>query len=215
VKLNEQALFWLDSWVDPRTNTNEIARANARAVGVHIAGLQSHIQRLEAAIRERVALCCSCVGTGLTTVAGPDCFSSEVVSCPDCADLRTALTADGELIMARTAQQKLIDLLWELTDDSEVHARTGDVLLTLQRQQATEMYKLFWRLGGKYREGLKEVGWSPPPRGRCGPADDPNAPFRWICIHCDTVSGIDDQACLGCKKPRYPALATASGEVKP
>jgi hypothetical protein len=122
--------------------------------------------------------------------------------------------SDGELIMARTAQQKLIDLLWELTDDSEVHARTGDVLLTLQRQQATEMYKLFWRLGGKYREGLKEVGWSPPPRGRCGPADDPNAPFRWICIHCDTVSGIDDQACLGCKKPRYPALATASGEVK-
>jgi hypothetical protein len=94
VKLNEQALFWLDSWVNPKTNTNEIARANARAVGVHIAGLQKHIQHLEAAIRERAALCCSCVGTGLTTVAGPDCFSSNVVSCPDCADLRTALTAD-------------------------------------------------------------------------------------------------------------------------
>ena len=34
--------------------------------------------------------------------------------------------------------------------------------------------------------------------------DDPNAPFRWICIHCNTVSGIDDRICLGCRKPRYP-----------
>lgn len=63
--------------------------------------------------------------------------------------------------MAKTAQQKLVNLLWDLTDDSEEHARTGEVLLTLQSQQADEMYKLFWSLGGKYRSVLKEVGWSP------------------------------------------------------
>ena len=37
--------------------------------------------------------------------------------------------------------------------------------------------------------------------------DDPNAPFRWICIHCSTVSGTDDQHCLGCGKARYPLTA--------
>lgn len=63
--------------------------------------------------------------------------------------------------MAKTTEQKLIGLLWSLTDDSEEHAQTGDVLLTLQKEQATEMYRLFWRLGGKYREGLKAVGWQP------------------------------------------------------
>lgn len=63
--------------------------------------------------------------------------------------------------MAKTTEQKLIGLLWNLTDDSEEHAQTGDVLLTLQKEQATEMYTLFWRLGGKYREGLKAVGWQP------------------------------------------------------
>lgn len=64
--------------------------------------------------------------------------------------------------MDKTAQQKLIALLWGLTDDSEEHAQTGEVLLTLQKQQATEMYTLFWRLGGKYRKKLKALGWSPP-----------------------------------------------------
>lgn len=49
-----------------------------------------------------------------------------------------------------------------------------------------------------------------PASGKPAP-DDPNAPFRWICIHCDTVSGIDDKTCLGCRKPRYPTLAARSG----
>lgn len=42
---------------------------------------------------------------------------------------------------------------------------------------------------------------------------DPNAPFRWICIHCNTVSGINDQVCLGCRKPRYPLTASMEGDV--
>lgn len=51
----------------------------------------------------------------------------------------------------------------------------------------------------------------PTARGGKPAPDDPNAPFRWICIHCDTVSGIDDKTCLGCRKPRYPTLAANSG----
>ena len=42
---------------------------------------------------------------------------------------------------------------------------------------------------------------------------DPNAPFRWICIHCNTVSGIDDKACVGCRKPRYPKLAATQSDA--
>ncbi len=47
MKLNEQATFWLDLWVNPKTNTNETARENARAIALHIAALQAHIQELE------------------------------------------------------------------------------------------------------------------------------------------------------------------------
>lgn len=36
----------------------------------------------------------------------------------------------------------------------------------------------------------------------------PNDAFRWICIHCTTVNGLDEQNCLGCRKPRYPHKAT-------
>lgn len=36
---------------------------------------------------------------------------------------------------------------------------------------------------------------------------DPNAPFRWICPHCNTVSAVGDAVCLGCGQPRYPLLA--------
>lgn len=32
--------------------------------------------------------------------------------------------------------------------------------------------------------------------------DDPNAPYRWICIHCTTANGIYDRVCLGCRKPK-------------
>lgn len=41
--------------------------------------------------------------------------------------------------------------------------------------------------------------------------DDPNEPFRWICIHCNTVSGMDDQHCLGCGKARYPLTQSNRG----
>lgn len=72
MKLNAQATFWLDSWVNPKTNPNETARANARAIALHIAALQAHIQELEgenASLRGEDApfdpLCSSCYGTGI------------------------------------------------------------------------------------------------------------------------------------------------------
>jgi hypothetical protein len=73
VKLNEQATFWLDSWVNPKTNTNATARENAKAIALHIAALQAHIQELEgenASLRgedppEPIVLCSSCYGTGI------------------------------------------------------------------------------------------------------------------------------------------------------
>lgn len=54
VKLNEQATFWLDSWVNPKTNANETARANAKAIALHIAALQGRIEQIEAALRETI-----------------------------------------------------------------------------------------------------------------------------------------------------------------
>lgn len=64
-------------------------------------------------------------------------------------------------VNALTVQAQLIDQLWELTDDSEENAQTGEVTITLTREQAREMYTRFWRLGGKYRRGLDNCGWSP------------------------------------------------------
>lgn len=67
-----------------------------------------------------------------------------------------------------TTQAQIVDLLWELTDDSEENARTGEVTMTLNKEQNQELYGLFWRLGGKYRRGLAECGWSPETVGACG-----------------------------------------------
>lgn len=39
------------------------------------------------------------------------------------------------------------------------------------------------------------------------PEPQTNDAFRWICIHCTTVNGLDDPNCLGCRKPRYPHRA--------
>lgn len=47
MKLNEHATFWLDSWIDPKTNANKIAKRHARAIALHIAALQARIQELE------------------------------------------------------------------------------------------------------------------------------------------------------------------------
>lgn len=57
----------------------------------------------------------------------------------------------------------VVDELWEYTDDSETNAQTGEVTMSLTKEQADHLYRLFWRLGGKYRRGLEEVGWSPRP----------------------------------------------------
>jgi hypothetical protein len=39
-------------------------------------------------------------------------------------------------------------------------------------------------------------------RGAVKASDDPLAGVRWICGSCTTVNGIDDEQCLGCRKPR-------------
>jgi hypothetical protein len=60
--------------------------------------------------------------------------------------------------------RQIIDLLWELTDDSSENAQTGEVTMMMTKEQNEKLCRLFWRLGGKYREGLAECGWSPPKR---------------------------------------------------
>lgn len=62
---------------------------------------------------------------------------------------------------ADAATDELVKLLWELTDDSAENAQTGDVTLELSKQQASKMYHLFWRIGGQYRLGLEDHGWTP------------------------------------------------------
>lgn len=47
MKLNEAATDWLDSWVNPKTNTNEHARVHAKAIAAHIAALQGLVQELQ------------------------------------------------------------------------------------------------------------------------------------------------------------------------
>lgn len=48
MKLNEHSTFWLDGWVNKKTNANEIARGHARAIGLHIAALHAEIEGLRA-----------------------------------------------------------------------------------------------------------------------------------------------------------------------
>lgn len=57
----------------------------------------------------------------------------------------------------------IVDGLWEHLDDSEENAQTGEVTVTLTTEQAQSIWKLYWRLGGKYRSGLEDCGWSPHP----------------------------------------------------
>jgi hypothetical protein len=65
---------------------------------------------------------------------------------------------------ADQASDDLIKLLWQLTDDSSENAQTGEVTIELTKEQASRMYNLFWRIGGEYRLGLQEHGWTPPRR---------------------------------------------------
>lgn len=67
---------------------------------------------------------------------------------------------------AQRSSEKLANLVWELTEDSEESAQTGEVTMTLTKAQAQELYGLFWRLGGKYQRGLYECGWKPPKKGK-------------------------------------------------
>jgi hypothetical protein len=63
--------------------------------------------------------------------------------------------------MSTANTKTLTDLLWDLTDDSEENAQTGEVTLVMTREQAHEMYLSFWTLGGKYRRTLADLGWTP------------------------------------------------------
>jgi hypothetical protein len=62
---------------------------------------------------------------------------------------------------ASTSSNQIVDLMWDLTDDSSENAQTGEVTMTLTKEQNEKLYRLFWHLGGKYRDGLAECGWSP------------------------------------------------------
>lgn len=58
---------------------------------------------------------------------------------------------------------RIVAALWGHLDDSEENAQTGEVTIKLTREQAQELYGLYWRLAGKYRRALEETGWSPNP----------------------------------------------------
>lgn len=60
-----------------------------------------------------------------------------------------------------SALNELVELFWELTDDSAENAQTGELTMELTKAQASKMYHLFWRIGGTYRLGLEEHGWTP------------------------------------------------------
>lgn len=52
------------------------------------------------------------------------------------------------------------------------------------------------------------------PGTAAGTKDDPNAPFRWICIHCTTVNAVDIDVCVGCRKPRTLASVATPADAK-
>jgi hypothetical protein len=88
MKLNEAATDWLDSWVNPKTNTNEHARVHAKAIAAHIAALQGLVQELEgenASLRgEDTHICDCCYGTGIG-IGGQPCMA-----CKGAADAKAA-----------------------------------------------------------------------------------------------------------------------------
>lgn len=77
-----------------------------------------------------------------------------------------SVTSERVVTDADAATDELAALIWELTDDSEENAQTGEVTLTMTKRQAQVFYKLFWRIGGEYRLGLQEYGWTPPRSSR-------------------------------------------------
>lgn len=61
-----------------------------------------------------------------------------------------------------TDLRAVVDELWTHMDDNMGEdAQTGEHTITLNKEQAERLYGLYWQLGGKYRRGLEECGWSP------------------------------------------------------
>jgi hypothetical protein len=77
---------------------------------------------------------------------------------------------EGETTERPLAEQRecaklraIVDELWVQMDDNMAEdAQSGEHTITLNKEQAEHMFRLFWRLGGKYREDLQACGWSPP-----------------------------------------------------
>lgn len=94
-------------------------------------------------------------------------------------------------------------------DIAEALERRGDALSV----RAARHIRIKWNtedgLRQQLRREVERLNASPDSPQKAGA--NPNDAFRWICIHCDTVSGIDDRICLGCKKPRYPRIDAQNG----
>lgn len=57
---------------------------------------------------------------------------------------------------------RIVHALWGHLDDSE-EGRNGEVTIRLTREQAQELYQLYWNCSSKWRKALKDFGWSPDP----------------------------------------------------
>lgn len=55
---------------------------------------------------------------------------------------------------------RFIESIWEVTDDCEENAQTGDV--TMDQASWQKIMQAIWDLGGRHRERLSNFGYSPP-----------------------------------------------------
>lgn len=58
------------------------------------------------------------------------------------------------------AAPEFVEVVWAVVDDSEEDAQSGDV--TIDAANWTRLLRALWDLGGKHRERLKNLGWTPP-----------------------------------------------------
>lgn len=134
-----------------------------------------------------------------------------------CAQGRYSDEASGEPVWENWSRDQLIGqikhlraevasaraMYWEVVDQLKKRAiETAD---RLHEAETILAQALTCGVDGDHAEWmLKAIAFLNLPAQPLKANDDPLAPLRWICIHCNTVSGKDDPNCLGCGKPRYP-----------
>lgn len=59
--------------------------------------------------------------------------------------------------------ESFIETIWEVTDDCEENAQTGDV--TMDHDSWEKIMRAIWDLGGRHRERLADFGYSPETKG--------------------------------------------------